>query len=491
MADDAKPDDAKPDEAKPDDAKPDEAKPKGRWSAGRVVLLILGCIAILIAVGLLSAGAALLWADQGERDSDGFLSTPTHRFESDGYAIVSESVDLNDSEWDDALGRVRIRGESADGGEIFLGIGPTATLSAADGYLDGVAYDRLDDFDTWPFEPEYDSSGYHGAPRTPPEDESFWAASASGPGEQVLTWDIERGNWTIVVMNADASEGVAADIGIGARLGWLLWLAIALLILGGLVLLVGVLCLLLALRRRGAAEVEAATETAVLVPSAYPVAVHGALDDDLSRWIWAFKWLLIIPHAIALFFLWIAFIVLTWVAFFAILITGRYPRDLFDINVGVIRWTWRVFFYSYGALGTDRYPPFSLDSEPDYPASVEIAYPEKLSRGLVLVKWWLLAIPQYFIVGIFVGGWWLWKWTPDVWVPAGWNGLIGICVLIGGFALLFAGTYPRGLFDFVIGLNRWVLRVLAYAALMTDEYPPFRLDQGPNEPRAAQSSDAA
>ena len=99
-----------------------------------------------------------------------------------------------------------------------------------------------------------------------------------------------------------------------------------------------------------------------------------------------------------LFFLWIAFAVMTVVAFFAILITARYPRGIFDFNLGVLRWTWRVAFYPYSALGTDRYPPFSLGPEPDYSATLDVAHPERLSRGLVLVKWWLLAIPQYLVV---------------------------------------------------------------------------------------------
>ena len=198
--------------------------------------------------------------------------------------------------------------------------------------------------------------------------------------------------------------------------------------------------------------------------SIYPVSVEGELSADLSRWLWLVKWILIIPHIVVLIFLWIAFIAMTVVAFFAIVFTGRYPRGIFGFNVGVLRWTWRVGFYSYSALGTDRYPPFSLESR-DYPANLEVEYPERLSRGLVFVKWWLLAIPHYIVMAFLSGG--------DG--PRSGGGLTGVLVLFAAVVLLFKGRYPQDIYDLVIGFNRWSFRVVAYAALMRDEYPPFRL----------------
>ncbi|MGN6302755.1 MAG: DUF4389 domain-containing protein [Angustibacter sp.] len=217
-------------------------------------------------------------------------------------------------------------------------------------------------------------------------------------------------------------------------------------------------------------------------PEGYPVHVDAAGDPTPSRWLWLVKWLLAIPHYVVLAFLWVAFVALSVVAFFAIVFTGRYPRAIFDFNVGVLRWSWRVAYYSYGALATDRYPPFTLDDVPDYPARFSVDYPEHLSRGLALVKWWLLAIPHYIVVGVFFGsGAWIayeangterWVWG---------SGLVGILVLVAAVVLTVTGSYPRSVYDLLLGVNRWVLRVAAYASLMTDRYPPFRLDLGAHE----------
>lgn len=192
----------------------------------------------------------------------------------------------------------------------------------------------------------------------------------------------------------------------------------------------------------------------------YPVSVKGELSSPPERWLWLIKWLLAIPHFIILIFLWIAFLAVTIIAFFAILFLEKYPRSLFDFNAGVLRWTWRVSFYTYSALGTDKYPPFTLDPVNDYPADLNIEYPEKLSRGLVLVKWWLLALPHYFVLAFFYGAN---------------GGLILLLTMYAAVALLFTGKYPVDIFKLVVGMNRWATRVAGYAALMTDKYPPFRL----------------
>ena len=202
------------------------------------------------------------------------------------------------------------------------------------------------------------------------------------------------------------------------------------------------------------------------VKAAYPLTLKGELTETPSRALWLIKWLLIVPHLIVLCFLWIAFAFVTVIAFFAILFTGRYPKPLFEFNVGVLRWSWRVSFYSYGALGTDTYPPFTLAST-DYPADLDVEYPERLKHWMPLVKW-LFAIPHYACLAALSGG--NWGNFPHI-------GLQPVLIVITAVLLLFTHKYFKEVFPLVIGINRWSLRVAAYVGLMTDEYPPFRLTE--------------
>lgn len=190
-----------------------------------------------------------------------------------------------------------------------------------------------------------------------------------------------------------------------------------------------------------------------------PVRLRSRFDAP-SRWLWLVKWcVLAVPHYPILIGLYLLFPLSTIVAGVAILVTGRYPRGIFDFNVGVLRWSWRVMNYRFPMNSTDKYPPFTLASRPDYPADLEIDYPERLKTGVVLVKWWLLGLPQILLC---------WAMEP----------LLQLLCVVAALALMTTGTIPPGMRDLLLGIARWRYRVAAYVSLMRDEYPPFRLDQG-------------
>ncbi|MET3919562.1 DUF4389 domain-containing protein [Arthrobacter sp. UYEF20] len=496
---------------------------------GRIVMLVLGTLSALLGLGLLAGAGAAGWANYQQRDN-GFFSTPSERYAADSYALTSPRLDvMTEGRFPETgpvnvPGSIKIRGSAADAAKaIFIGIAPQADAAA---YLAAVKHTELIEVRFSPFRAQYrDVPGTKTPPR--PADQSFWTASATGPGAQELQWNLRSGNWAVVIMNADASTPVAVDLRAGARSD-LLWPIFLGLLIGGIVLLAVGVPLIVAgaagLGRAGPppsgpghpgqpygaqgygqpyagppypaqpypaqpypAQPYPAGAPAGAGPVVYPARLNGVLDPDLSRWLWLVKWFLAIPHFIILFFLWFAFIVVTIAAWFAILFTGRYPRSLFNFSVGVIRWNWRVSFYAYGALGTDRYPPFTL-ARTDYPADFDVDYPEGLSRGLVLVKSWLLAIPHLLIIGVLTGAARTWVVRDGESVQQGGGiSLLGLLVFIAGVILLFTGQYSRGLFDLLLGLNRWIYRVVTYAALMRDEYPPFHLDMGPVDPADAQA----
>ena len=437
-----------------------------RMSAGSVVSLIVGSLILLVGIGLSIGGGILVGIDTGFTDEEGFLTVPAADLERDTYAVAAEAVFEGDWVWwyrHPTTVRIRMTGEQP----VFIGIALRADLEA---YLSDVSYSEIERIDLEDYRKDRvwtTEYADHVGPNAPPlpSDETFWHASVHGEGTQTLTWEIEPGDWMLVVMNADGSRGIRATGTVGAETPWLLAVGIGLLAVGVVLAALGLALVLSVARRSRTPAPQEPIEARPTVAGGFPLTFKAELTEPLSPALWLVKWFLLIPHFVVLPFLWVGFAFSWIVALFAILFTGRYPRGLFDYNVGVMRWSWRVAFYSYDALGTDQYPPFTLRAG-GYPADLDVAYPERLSPGLALVKWWLLAIPHYIIVGVFQGGAGFYEF-----------GLTFILTLFAGVTLLFTGRYPRDLLRLIVGLNRWTFRLFAYVALMTDTYPPFRLEE--------------
>ncbi len=186
--------------------------------------------------------------------------------------------------------------------------------------------------------------------------------------------------------------------------------------------------------------------------ASFPLTYDVTYPQRLSRGLIFVKWLLAIPHLFILGVFNNLQGIIALITFFAILFTRRFPRGLFDFMVGVSRWNANVG--AYILLMRDEYPPFDLGGG-KYPVTYELAYPETLSRWLIFVKWFLL-IPHFLVLYVLY--------------------LAAFVVLIvAWFAILFTAQFPRGLFDFQVGVLRWTYRVSVYLYLMRDEYPPFTL----------------
>ncbi len=184
----------------------------------------------------------------------------------------------------------------------------------------------------------------------------------------------------------------------------------------------------------------------------YPVRFDVEYQEKHSRLLIFFRWLLAIPQFIVLYLLILLLEIVTFIAFFSILFTKKYPKGMFDFAVGIMRW--QANLGSYLFMLRDEYPPFSMDAG-KYPVTYELDYQPEMSRWAPLYKW-LLIIPNLIVlVLVFIVAEILW--------------------IVAWFAILFTGEFPKGMFEFVVGANRWSFRANAYTFLLTDKYPPFSM----------------
>jgi hypothetical protein len=423
-------------------------------------------------LGLLLGGGGVLVAERALADAEGFVSLRSASISQDAYAVVAPAR-IEGAPWfwwrHAVTFRLVVAGRGTEGEPMFVGLAERVDVER---YLNGVSYAEVRRLGVEaadrPRQPrlQYETSTGTTIPPAPAT-QAFWLESAAGARAQPLDWRIEPGDYCVVLMNADGSRGVNATVSLGIKAPVVLRIAAIVLGVGAVLFLLGLVAILLSARRPtyGTSSDEAGPTAAARSPSQFPLSFQAEYAETLSPALWLVKWALLVPHLIVLGFLWIGFVCSWGVSLVAILFTGRYPRGLFEYNVGVLRWTWRVGFYGYQALGTDVYPPFTLRAG-GYPADLDIPYPEKLSRRLALVKWWLLAIPHYLIIGVLLGG-----------IGLHWGGLVLFLTVFAGIMLLFTSRYPADLFKIIVGANRWSFRVLAYVALMTDRYPPFSLEE--------------
>jgi hypothetical protein len=213
--------------------------------------VVTGVLLALVSLGLLGGGGTALWADT-QRDAAGYLTTGIHEFSTSGSALATERIDLGSAGtgWlysPALLGTIRIRVTPASPGPaLFAGIGPSADV---DRYLAGVSHTVISDF--WGDKVQATGGG---TPRSAPGTQGFWAASATGPGPQILQWHPASGIWTVVVMNPDGRPGIHVRADLGARYPDLLWIAVGLLAAGAVFGVAAALLIVGAIRGRRASR---------------------------------------------------------------------------------------------------------------------------------------------------------------------------------------------------------------------------------------------
>jgi hypothetical protein len=416
--------------------------------SSRIAALVVGCLVVLPGIGMLTGGGVLGVASMVARDDQGYFDTTIDRITTDTVAVTSDEVTFatepGSPDW--VMDRLdldlRLRVTSAAEQPVFVGVARTADIDA---YLAGVAHDQVAELRNG-LEPVYERQVGTITPVAAPTERDIWVASASGRGEQELTWEAEGGRWTAVVMNADGSPGVSADVNVGVKAGFVVPLAITLLAIGVGLTAIGIG--LIVFGARGARRDDESEHEAPRGPgaplfappvgfpapaeaqpvAAGPVQIEATLDPDLSRWQWLVKWFLAIPHFIVLAFLWVAFVGHHDRGVLRDPVHGRYPHSRSSTSTSAC----------CAGRGASSTTPPAVVSAPtdirrsrlgpsDYPATLDIAYPEQLSRGLVLVKSWLLALPHLLIVGVHRGMAWVGDDGPDGGFSAG--GLLGLLVL--------------------------------------------------------------
>ena len=256
-------------------------------SAGKIVLLVFGIIGLLVSFGLLVGGGALLWADITIKDSEGFYTTEIVQLERDSYAIVTPAADIDLETawlWDwGNLATFKVEGSNNDPTkQIFMGVAEESDVQA---YLSGVEYDEITQFRIRPYRVDYTNHPGTSAPAAPTS-QTFWTELAHGAGTQTLEWELETGNHVLVLMNADGSAGVDLSTVVGAKVPLVLWVGVGLLIGGIFVLIIGVLMVFFAARRRGTVppeppETPALTENEGEKPKVEPV-VTGEVENKTS-----------------------------------------------------------------------------------------------------------------------------------------------------------------------------------------------------------------
>ena len=219
--------------------------------AAKIVAIVVGGLLVLIGLVIVLAGSFLFWAHGTQRDSAGFYETSSHVLSTNTYALTTPNVDLGAEPWSwtwipkGATAAVRIRAESTGAAPLFIGIGPADRVSE---YLTGVARDEVTNFALWSGAIEYRRMD-GGAPGSAPDQQDFWVAKQEGSGAQNLEWQVQGGNWTAVIMNADGSAQITAAVSLGARFGALLYIAIGVTVAGVIILAVGIVLIVLGARR--------------------------------------------------------------------------------------------------------------------------------------------------------------------------------------------------------------------------------------------------